>query len=61
MKDLKQWTNEFYSINPNGTKDELKKFIREKENENVEQKFEQYKQRDLRDASDNLKIDNDNY
>lgn len=61
MKDLKQWTNEFYSINPNGTKDELKKFIREKENENVEQKFEQYKQRDLKDASDNLKIDNDNY
>jgi hypothetical protein len=60
MKHLQQWTKEFYSINPNGTKDELAKFIREKENEVVEQKFEQYKQRDLKNVSDNY-IDNDNY
>jgi len=46
---LKEWSKEFFDLYPNGTMDEYISFVRKKEGEDLESKFEEYKRKKLKE------------
>lgn len=48
MKELEQWASEFFANNPKGSKEEFIAFVRNKEKEKIESKFEDYKNKHIK-------------
>ena len=54
MKDIKEILKEFLEKNPNGSKNDFVKYFRQKEAEFIEQKFTEYKNKQIKELKKGL-------